>query len=106
MFKGLQTPIDEQGPVAEAQRDLQKGDFSSAITELTKLTENFDKMDKKDQEKAQQQMKQMAQQLQQMANNPPQQQQMTTMGRRTAARAFVHGMPWASDRPITTSTMR
>ncbi|MGH7175899.1 MAG: AtpZ/AtpI family protein [Tepidisphaeraceae bacterium] len=76
MFKQLQSPVDEQGPVADAQRALAKGNFQQAVDELTKLTEKFDKLDKKDQEKAADQMKAMAQQLQKMANNPQQQQQL------------------------------
>ncbi len=72
MLKQLQSPGDEKGPVADAQRELAKGNFNEALNELNKTVEKFDKMDEKEQEKAAEQMKKMANQLQQMANNPQQ----------------------------------
>ncbi|CAN5438721.1 hypothetical protein BH09PLA1_BH09PLA1_19380 [soil metagenome] len=76
MLRTLQVPQDEKGPVADAQRELAKGNFQDAVSELNKVAENFDKMSKKDQEKAAEQMQNMANQLKQMANNPQPQQQM------------------------------
>lgn len=75
MLRQIQ-PSTEAGPVAEAQRELAKGNFQNAVNEIQKAVENFDKMEKKDQEKAADQMKQMANQLQQMAKNPEMQKQM------------------------------
>jgi hypothetical protein len=70
MFKSLQPPSNETGPVADAQRALAKGDFSKAIDDIDSAVKNFEKMDKKEQGKAAEQMKQLANQLQQMANDP------------------------------------
>lgn len=69
-------PASEQGPIADAHRNIAKGDFTAAVDELAKAVENFDKMGKKDQEKAAEQMANMAKQLQQMAKDPKAQQQM------------------------------
>ena len=76
MFSAMQVPTDEKGPVADAQRQIAKGNFSEAVNELNEVAEKFDKMAKKEQEKAAEQMKNMAQQLKQMANDPQVQQQM------------------------------
>lgn len=76
MLRSLQVPMNEKGAVADAQRELAKGNFSEAVNDLNKVAENFDKMAKKDQEKAAEQMQNMTNQLKQMANNPQQQQQM------------------------------
>jgi hypothetical protein len=76
MFKNALPPSDEKGPVADAQRKLAKGDFSSAVQELNEAVKKFDKMEQKEQDKAAQQMNNMAQQLQQMANDPKVQEQI------------------------------
>jgi chemotaxis protein histidine kinase CheA len=80
----LNTPVTEEGPVADARRNLQQGDFSAALDDLQKSVENFDKMSKEQQEQQAQQMQQLAQQLQQMAQDPDQQrraeEQMQKMG--------------------------
>ncbi len=76
MFRTMQQPVEGQGPVADAQRSIVKGEFTAAIDELSKAVENFDKMDKQQQKKAADQMKQMAQQMQQMANDPAAQKKM------------------------------
>ncbi len=76
MLKSINPPTDEQGPVADAQRDIAKGDFSKAIDNLNNVAQKFDKMSDDEQKKAADQMQKMAQQLQQMAQNPAQQQQM------------------------------
>jgi hypothetical protein len=77
MLKGMQPPpAEEKGPVADAHRNIAKGDFSTAVDDLSKAVENFDKMDKKDQEKAAQQMNAMARQLQKMASDPAAQKKL------------------------------
>jgi hypothetical protein len=77
MLKGMTAPPpEEKGPVADAHRDIAKGEFSKAVDDLTKAVENFDKMDKKDQEKTADQMNKLANQLKQMAQDPKVQQQM------------------------------
>ena len=75
-FKSLMPPSDEKGPVAEAQRNIAKGNFEQAVEDISKAVDKFDKMDEAEQKKAAEQMQNMAKQLQQMANNPQQQQQM------------------------------
>lgn len=73
--RNLQPAQNEKGPVADAQRELAKGNFTEAINQLDAAVKNFDKMDKKEQEKAAQQMQNLAKQMQQAAGNPQQQQQ-------------------------------
>lgn len=74
---GLKGPKDDEtGPVADALREMQKGDFTEAINQLNGVAAKFDKMDKQEQEKAVEQMKNLAQQLQQKANDPKVQQQI------------------------------
>jgi len=76
MFKNAFPPSDEKGPVADAQRQLAKGNFGEALQELNDAVKKFDKLDQKEQEKAADQMKAMAQQLNQMANDPKVQDQI------------------------------
>jgi len=76
MFKSALPPSDEKGPIADAQRQLAKGNFGEALQELNDAVKKFDKMDQKEQEKAADQMKNMAQQLNQMANDPKVQEQV------------------------------
>ncbi len=61
---------DEKGPVAEAQRELAKGNIQQAVEQMQKAADNFDKMAEKDQKKAAEQMKDLAAQLQKSAENP------------------------------------
>ncbi len=74
-FKSLTPADDEKGPVADAQRQIAKGDFTQAVDELDKAVSKFDKMSDDEKKQAAQQMQKMAQQLQQMAQNNPQAQQ-------------------------------
>ncbi len=76
MFKSALPPSDEKGPIADAQRQLAKGNFGEALQEMNDAVKKFDKMDQKEQEKAADQMKAMAQQLNQMANDPKVQEQV------------------------------
>jgi hypothetical protein len=76
MLEKMDPGDDAKGPVADAQRDIAKGNLGGAIEKLDEVVEKFDQMDPKKQEEAAKQMQQMAKQLQQLANNPQQQQQM------------------------------
>lgn len=76
MFKQLQQPATGEGPVADAQRAMAKGDFTEAMTQLEQLVEKFDKMDEAAQKQAAEQMKQLSQALQQMAQDPNVQKQV------------------------------
>ncbi len=76
LLKQIAPADDDKGPVAEARRDMAKGEFTDAINELEKAVDKFDKMDQKDKEQAAEQMKQMATQLQKMAEDPKVQQQI------------------------------
>jgi len=84
MFKQLQQPAAGEGPVADAQRAMAKGDFSEAMTQLEQAVEKFDKMDEAAKKQAAEQMKQLSQALQQMAQDPgvqkQAQQQLQQMG--------------------------
>jgi len=75
MMKNYMPPPDEKGPVADAQREIARGDFTEAMKQLNELTNKFDQMDKKDQEKAAQQMQNLAKQMQQQAQQQQSQQQ-------------------------------
>jgi hypothetical protein len=75
MVRNLDPGPDQKGPVAEAQREMAKGNITSAIEKLNEVAAKFDKMDAEQQKAAAQQMQQMAQQLQQMAQANPQQAQ-------------------------------
>jgi hypothetical protein len=70
MFQSMGAPVNEKGPVADAQRAMIKGDFSEAIDDLQKTVDNFDKMNEQEKKDAANQMTRMAQQLQQMAKDP------------------------------------
>ncbi len=78
MFQSLGAPVNEKGPVADAQRAMIKGDFSEAIDDLQKTVENFDKMNDQEKKDAANQMQHMAQQLAQMAKDPSSAQQQQT----------------------------
>lgn len=73
--KNLMPAPEDKGSVAEAQREMAKGNFSEAMNKLNDVASKFDQMDKKDQEKAAEQMKNLAKQLEQMAQQQQQQQQ-------------------------------
>jgi hypothetical protein len=76
MLRSLSPSPDEQGPVADAQRDIAKGDFAKAIENLSAAVDKFDKMSDAEKQKTAAQMAAMAAQLQQMAQNPAQQKQL------------------------------
>ena len=76
MLQSLTPTQDEQGPVADAQRDIAKGDFAKAIENLNAAADKFDKMSDAEKQQTAQQMANMAAQLQQMAQNPAQQKQL------------------------------
>jgi hypothetical protein len=76
MLRSLNPTPDEQGPVADAQRDISKGDFAKAIENLNAAADKFDKMSDEEKQKTAAQMANMAAQLQQMAQNPAQQKQL------------------------------
>lgn len=86
LMQKLDPGKDQTGPVADAQRELSKGNFNGAIGKLDEVTKKFDQMSEPQKEQAAQQMQQMAKQLQQMAGNPQaqqhMQQQMQQMGLR------------------------
>jgi hypothetical protein len=77
-FNNLTPPADEPGAVADAHRDLAKGNLDHAVDDLAKAVNGFDKMSKKDQEKTTQQMNALAKAVQKMAENPKVQQQINT----------------------------
>jgi hypothetical protein len=70
MFKSMNLPIDAKGPVADAQRELVKGDYEEAIKDLKNAVDKFDKMSPKEKEEAAKQMAQLSQQLAAMAQDP------------------------------------
>jgi hypothetical protein len=75
-FKNLTPPIDETGPMADAQRNLAAGKVDQAVEKIADAVNKFDKMSKQDKEKAAKQTDNMAKKLQQMANDPKVQQQV------------------------------
>lgn len=75
-FNNLTPPPDEPGAVADAHRDLAKGNLDHAVDDLAKAVDGFDKMSKKEQEKTAQQMNALAKAVQKMAENPKVQQQI------------------------------
>lgn len=75
-FKNMAPSPDQTGPLADAQREMAKGNLDAAVEDLSKAVNNFDKMSQKDQQKTAEQMKGMAQALDKMANDPKVQEQM------------------------------
>ncbi len=75
-LKSLSMPENEKGPVADAARNIAKGNFSDAVENIQEAVNKFQKMDPREQEKAAEQMAQLAQKMQQMAQNPQAQQKM------------------------------
>lgn len=76
VFQAMDSPKDEQGPVADAQRELAGGNFGKASQQIDQTVENFDQMNQGQQQTAARQMQQLAEQLQQMASNTARQQQL------------------------------
>jgi hypothetical protein len=76
MLRSMNPPTDEQGPVADAQRDIAKGDFSKAVENLNDVANKFDKMSDADQKKAAQQMQNLAKQIEKMSKDPAQMQKL------------------------------
>ena len=76
MLRSMNPPNDEQGPVADAQRDIAKGDFSKAVENLNDVANKFDKMSDADQKKAAQQMQSLAKQMEKLAKDPQQMQKL------------------------------
>ncbi|HEX8339452.1 MAG TPA: hypothetical protein VF624_00955 [Tepidisphaeraceae bacterium] len=72
----LQPDKGDNGPVADAQRELAKGNFDGAVGKLDEAVKKFDAMDDAQKQQSAKQMEKMAQQLQKMANDPQQQQKM------------------------------
>src|SRR5206468_3711415 len=75
-FQGGGPAPEDKGPVADARRELEKGNFTEAINEIQKAADNFDKMSEDEKKQTVNQMKQLANQVQQMAQNPQLQQQI------------------------------
>jgi len=75
MMRNLGPNPEDKGPVADARRELAKGNFMDATKSLEKMVSDFDKLDQKQKDDAVKQMQQMAQQLQQMAGDPKKQQE-------------------------------
>ncbi|HEX8323937.1 MAG TPA: hypothetical protein VF595_08485 [Tepidisphaeraceae bacterium] len=84
MLEKMAPGDSESGAVADAQRDLAKGNFDSAVEKLQDTVGKFDQMSDQQKQDAARQMQQMAKQLEQMANDPKAQQkaqqQMQQMG--------------------------
>jgi hypothetical protein len=84
MFNSLNPSADDKGPVADASRDIAKGDFAKAMDKLQSLPQKFGDMAPADQKAAAQQMAKMAAQLDKLAHDPAAvqhlQQQIQQMG--------------------------
>lgn len=84
MLEKMAPDANENGAVADAQRDLAKGDFDQAVQKLEQTVSKFDQMTDAQKQDAARQMQQMAKQLDQMANDPKAaqkaQQQLQQMG--------------------------
>jgi len=75
-MKSLEPSPQEQGPVADTQREIAKGNFSKAVENLNEVAKKFDGMSDQEKQKAADQMDKLAKQLQQMANDPAKQQEL------------------------------
>ena len=76
LLSKLKPEDGETGPVAEAQKELAKGNLDAAVEKLNRTVEHFDQMTDSQKQQAAQQMQQLAAKLQQQAAaNPAQQQQ-------------------------------
>ena len=60
MLARITAPSDEKGPVADAHRDIAKGDFDKAVKDLAQAVDKFDKMSDEEKKKAAEQMKNLA----------------------------------------------
>jgi myosin heavy subunit len=85
MFKSMNVPIDQKGPVADAHRELVKGDYEEAVKKLDEAVKELEKMSPKEKEEAAKQMQNMAQQLQQMANDPRQMEKLAEQMKQAGA---------------------
>src|SRR5437764_1319348 len=74
MMRNLNPAPDEKGPVADARREISKGNFMDATKKLEDMVAKFDQLDEKQKEEAAKQMQEMASQLQKMAADPQKQQ--------------------------------
>jgi hypothetical protein len=84
LFKTLNPSADDKGPIADASRDMAKGNFAGAMEKMESLPQKFNDMSKADQQKAAEQMSHMANTLAKMASDPSAmkqlQQQIQQMG--------------------------
>ncbi len=84
LFNTLNPSADDKGPVADATRDMAKGNFAGAMDQLQSLPQKFNDMTPAEQKKAADQAAKLANQLAKMANNPAAmkqlQQQVQQMG--------------------------
>jgi len=85
MFKSMNVPIDQKGPVADAHRELVKGDYEEAVKKLDEAVKELEKMSPKEKEEAAKQMQNLAEQLQQMANDPRQMEKLAEQMKQAGA---------------------
>jgi hypothetical protein len=85
MFKSMNVPIDQKGPVADAHRELVKGDYEEAAKKLEEAVKELEKMDPNQKKEAAKQMQNMAEQLQQMANDPRQMEKLAEQMKQAGA---------------------
>jgi hypothetical protein len=69
LFKNMGKPLDDNGPLSDVQKDIQKGDFGKAAQDVGSAVSNFDKMKPQDQQKTAEDMAKLASQLNNIANN-------------------------------------
>jgi len=83
MVRQLNPPKDS-GPVADAHRELARGDFKDALAALDETAKQFDEMDQAEKQKAADQMQELAKQLQKISDDPKQaearEQQLKQLG--------------------------
>ena len=70
VFNSMNPSADDQGPVADASKEIANGDFSKAADALQQLQQKFDQMTPQQQKTATDQMKNAAEQLQKIASDP------------------------------------
>jgi hypothetical protein len=75
-YSDLMPGQDEKGPVADARREIAKGNYDQAAAKIEEALEKLDQMTDKQRQDALDQMKAMAEQLNQMANDPKVQQEV------------------------------
>ncbi len=69
VFSSLNPSADDHGPVAQASRDIARGDFGKAVEAMKTLPTKFNDLDANTQKKEADQMQQLANQLSKMAND-------------------------------------